>query len=1082
MLNHTPSHLSLFIRLSHSTSPPRARSHFSSSLNPTFVNMCSNMSSETSINNLRSCYPVVPSGSDPTTNDDDRLPFTQLHPHTSNIQNTFSFSDIIVPTDMATTLSVISNCTTTTATTLNATINNTAAAKNDIGLFSSAANDATPSSAMAALVHGPPPGYTPPSFTQPPHILHHQHLHHHAHPVLTATPLYPPAYTIPDPAPAQSPVPDITATHRLGEHCHCATWILEPKKRAVPVTSSHQHAVQLHASTNTTDLTNMTLHLPLTTTTTTSNVLETEVLTTAQPQQSYDDRSNAIPPFSTIPLTRPLPSSMEIPLAEPGVQHIDVNHTIGSNLDVSMDDNIGTNTVAPLFSLLPEPVPEPGCNRPLSSFLEFREGCCSYTQQHQKLHLQQRQPQQKQTLDTMQTQNQTNQKELRNQQVCNVEYDSFAAQHDRVDRSELLCFNREFQKPHLQMKSGSGSLLNINVATSHVRHGHYCRGVDVGVDSATGRIDDTFGSGVSNSILNPVQTSLSHAAQSSPNLFSFSLPTAQQASHSYLLEPQPHHLEPPQQQTDLTAPPGFPALPATHDKVLQQDQPTSPLQNQHKKMSCPSAFPSLPVFHSHVFQTEAQLSQKTQYHEFPAPPGFPPLADSQSSISKPPPSQQQQQQPNELSGPPGFPPLPPRFIEFFQPQPDRPREQQYNNFPGPSGFSPLPTSRSQHFQQPSQAPHEQELNDLSRPPGFPPLPTLHDAMVDIAPSATTVTTRRAVNTATTVVLVCDDDEAVAMAARSERKPADPEPQTPPTNNLLMRIVMFEQANVQARVNESSPPLSPSFCTLLSSVASAGSSSSTSHVISSFIGEAAEGGVLKIPLPPHTAANVAKTERKLFQARLQSFQSSVRWTEAVLTEILTYELEKKCVKSATRLDRLRRQEQLDDCEAQQWAQVTVAEPWDANQQQQQKRFDCFNTNQKPPPQLIYFIERLVYGANCSFSVFIVMLMFIDRLQQRCKYLQLTHLNVQKVVLAALLAAVKFVDDTVYSSTHYASISGVDVKELNHLQFTFNQATDWTFFVTTDGYKAYENGLLEQWTSMNVRGELVVLSPGPHGNVC
>lgn len=146
-----------------------------------------------------------------------------------------------------------------------------------------------------------------------------------------------------------------------------------------------------------------------------------------------------------------------------------------------------------------------------------------------------------------------------------------------------------------------------------------------------------------------------------------------------------------------------------------------------------------------------------------------------------------------------------------------------------------------------------------------------------------------------------------------------------------------------------------------------------------------------------------------------------------------------------------------------------------QQEQQQQFGCFNSHVKQPFQLSYYIGRLVSCANCSVSAFIVMLIYIDRVQQHCKYFTLTDLNVHRVVLAALLAAVKFVDDEVYSNAHYASIGGVDVKELNALEYAFNRAVDWKLFVSGEEYHGYESALLQQWTRRNVQGEMVVMPP-------
>lgn len=62
--------------------------------------------------------------------------------------------------------------------------------------------------------------------------------------------------------------------------------------------------------------------------------------------------------------------------------------------------------------------------------------------------------------------------------------------------------------------------------------------------------------------------------------------------------------------------------------------------------------------------------------------------------------------------------------------------------------------------------------------------------------------------------------------------------------------------------------------------------------------------------------------------------------------------------------------------------------------------------------------------------------------------------------ALLAAAKFVDDVVFRNAHYASVGGLNVKVLNGLELRFNEAANWTFFVTTDEFRAYEKKLLQR----------------------
>lgn len=330
----------------------------------------------------------------------------------------------------------------------------------------------------------------------------------------------------------------------------------------------------------------------------------------------------------------------------------------------------------------------------------------------------------------------------------------------------------------------------------------------------------------------------------------------------------------------------------------------------------------------------------------------------------------------------------------------------------------------------------------------------------------------------------EDEDVIIMNAAADAfimdtvPDSDNDPQTPPATTVHMRIAMYEHAKAKACGEESSPLnltlLSPSVPGVPCS-----SLSSSSSTIDSSRGEERreECGALEISMKPNVAAQVEQEERELRHATDDTFHSSVTWTEASLSQILTLELKNICLKGSARLCKYDRQHKTAMRRHDSTGAVLIGDSVNDNQHhlQEQQRFECFNSHMKQASQLDTYIERLVSYANCSSSALIVMLIYIYRVQQRCENFQLNDLNVHRVVLAALLAAVKFVEDRVYSNAGFAYIGGEDVKELNNLEYVFNQAADWTFFVTGEEYRAFEDGLLQRWTTMNAEGERVVIPP-------
>lgn len=137
----------------------------------------------------------------------------------------------------------------------------------------------------------------------------------------------------------------------------------------------------------------------------------------------------------------------------------------------------------------------------------------------------------------------------------------------------------------------------------------------------------------------------------------------------------------------------------------------------------------------------------------------------------------------------------------------------------------------------------------------------------------------------TATLMSDDDDI----ADAEEEPIGSEPRTPPTTTVHMRMEMCDHAKTLVGANESSL-----------------------HVSLAFEGgDEGEDFMRDIFLSPCAAAEVTKAEGELSQSKIDTFESNVTWKEAVLAEVLTYELHDMCLKGNARLEKLHEQEQVEE---------------------------------------------------------------------------------------------------------------------------------------------------------------------------
>merc|ERR1719506_2189824 len=98
----------------------------------------------------------------------------------------------------------------------------------------------------------------------------------------------------------------------------------------------------------------------------------------------------------------------------------------------------------------------------------------------------------------------------------------------------------------------------------------------------------------------------------------------------------------------------------------------------------------------------------------------------------------------------------------------------------------------------------------------------------------------------------------------------------------------------------------------------------------------------------------------------------------------------------------------------------------------------------------YAQRMKRYLRCSDECYILSIVYIRRMVERSSHFVVTELNVHRLLLAALVVAAKFQDDSYLSNTHYAKVGGVSVHELAKLEAHFMKMLDWRAHVTADEY--------------------------------
>ena len=118
---------------------------------------------------------------------------------------------------------------------------------------------------------------------------------------------------------------------------------------------------------------------------------------------------------------------------------------------------------------------------------------------------------------------------------------------------------------------------------------------------------------------------------------------------------------------------------------------------------------------------------------------------------------------------------------------------------------------------------------------------------------------------------------------------------------------------------------------------------------------------------------------------------------------------------------------------------------------------FMTQNIPSMSIKDYLLRLSQFTKMSESTIIIILIYIDRISNLNNF-RLTYKNIYKLILSAMIVAIKYNEDLFYSSAIYAKLDGLSVPELNYLEFHFLILIKFSLFIENDLFEKYKNNLL------------------------
>ncbi|GJN02179.1 hypothetical protein PR202_ga19503 [Eleusine coracana subsp. coracana] len=116
--------------------------------------------------------------------------------------------------------------------------------------------------------------------------------------------------------------------------------------------------------------------------------------------------------------------------------------------------------------------------------------------------------------------------------------------------------------------------------------------------------------------------------------------------------------------------------------------------------------------------------------------------------------------------------------------------------------------------------------------------------------------------------------------------------------------------------------------------------------------------------------------------------------------------------------------------------------------------AFRATARPDISVRAYMARIARFAGCSPACYVVAYVYLDRLLRRGgRRLAVDSYTVHRLLITAVLAAVKFMDDICYNNAYFARVGGISLPEMNYLEVDFLFSVGFDLNVSPETFGHY-----------------------------
>lgn len=120
---------------------------------------------------------------------------------------------------------------------------------------------------------------------------------------------------------------------------------------------------------------------------------------------------------------------------------------------------------------------------------------------------------------------------------------------------------------------------------------------------------------------------------------------------------------------------------------------------------------------------------------------------------------------------------------------------------------------------------------------------------------------------------------------------------------------------------------------------------------------------------------------------------------------------------------------------------------------------FDVKKPPKVGLDDYLNRIIIHSEMEESTLIIGIILIDRLTKEAN-LKISQHNIHRVLMAALVVALKLNEDIIYTDKEYAAIGGINLNLLIELEMSTLKLLNWRVQATNEEFELYKT-LIESY---------------------